>query len=239
MRKPKTSVLLLESDEILRAGAVSVLEADGRFSVGRARNAAEARLEWSLRPSVLVLPVDRPSVLVLPVDREAFDPYAWLAAARERAGVKVLLALEPDVNPAFVRSLLQRGACGYVERTSDVAGLPEMLEHILREGHLEEGETVRRALAEYEALRAKHASLLSLFEGLSDTAYASLVGPLAGDSDAETADRLSRVVRSVRDARSEAKKALLRAGFTRESVIAAIEELRLAEKTAGRLPALR
>lgn len=229
MRKPKTSVLLLESDEILRAGAVSVLEADGRFSVGRARNAAEARLEWSLRPSVLVLPVDR----------EAFDPYAWLAAARERAGVKVLLALEPDVNPAFVRSLLQRGACGYVERTSDVAGLPEMLEHILREGHLEEGETVRRALAEYEALRAKHASLLSLFEGLSDTAYASLVGPLAGDSDAETADRLSRVVRSVRDARSEAKKALLRAGFTRESVIAAIEELRLAEKTAGRLPALR
>lgn len=229
MRKPKTSVLLLESDEILRAGAVSVLEADGRFSVGRARNAAEARLEWSLRPSVLVLPVDR----------EAFDPYAWLAAARERAGVKVLLALEPDVNPAFVRSLLQRGACGYVERTSDVAGLPEMLEHILREGYLEEGETVRRALAEYEALRAKHASLLSLFEGLSDTAYASLVGPLAGDSDAETADRLSRVVRSVRDARSEAKKALLRAGFTRESVIAAIEELRLAEKTAGRLPALR
>lgn len=229
MRKPKTSVLLLESDEILRAGAVSVLEADGRFSVGRARNAAEARLEWSLRPSVLVLPVDR----------EAFDPYAWLAAARERAGVKVLLALEPDVNPAFVRSLLQRGACGYVERTSDVAGLPEMLEHILREGHLEEGDTVRRALAEYEALRAKHASLLSLFEGLSDTAYASLVGPLAGDSDAETADRLSRVVRSVRDARSEAKKALLRAGFTRESVIAAIEELRLAEKTAGRLPALR
>lgn len=229
MRKPKTSVLLLESDEILRAGAVSVLEADGRFSVGRARNAAEARLEWSLRPSVLVLPVDR----------EAFDPYAWLSAARERAGVKVLLALEPDVNPAFVRSLLQRGACGYVERTSDVAGLPEMLEHILREGHLEEGETVRRALAEYEALRAKHASLLSLFEGLSDTAYASLVGPLAGDSDAETADRLSRVVRSVRDARSEAKKALLRAGFTRESVIAAIEELRLAEKTAGRLPALR
>lgn len=229
MRKPKTAVLFLESDEILRAGAVSVLEADGRFSVGRARNAAEARLEWSLRPSVLVLPVDR----------EAFDPYAWLAAARERAGVKVLLALEPDVNPAFVRSLLQRGACGYVERTSDVAGLPEMLEHILREGHLEEGDTVRRALAEYEALRAKHASLLSLFEGLSDTAYASLVGPLAGDSDAETADRLSRVVRSVRDARSEAKKTLLRAGFTRESVIAAIEELRLAEKTAGRLPALR
>lgn len=229
MRKPKTSVLLLESDEILRAGAVSVLEADGRFSVGRARNAAEARLEWSLRPSVLVLPVDR----------EAFDPYAWLAAARERAGVKVLLALEPDVNPAFVRSLLQRGACGYVERTSDVAGLPEMLERVLREGRLEEGETVRRALAEYEALRAKHAPLLSLLEGLSDTAYASLVGPLAGDSDAETADRLSRVVRSVRDARSEAKKALLRAGFTRESVIAAIEELRLAEKTAGRLPVLR
>lgn len=229
MRKPKTSVLLLESDEILRAGAVSVLEADGRFSVGRARNAAEARLEWSLRPSVLVLPVDR----------EAFDPYAWLSAARERAGVKVLLALEPRVNPTFVRSLLQRGACGYVERTSDVAGLPEMLERVLREGRLEEGETVRRALVEYEALRAKHASLLSLFEGLSDTAYASLVGPLAGDSDAETADRLSRVVRSVRDARSEAKKALLRAGFTRESVIAAIEELRLAEKTAGRLPALR
>lgn len=229
MRKPKTSVLLLESDEILRAGAVSVLEADGRFSVGRARNAAEARLEWSLRPSVLVLPVDR----------EAFDPYAWLAAARERVGVKVLLALEPRVNPAFVRSLLQRGACGYVERTSDVAGLPEMLERVLREGRLEEGETVRRALVEYEGLRAKHASLLSLFEGLSDTAYASLVGPLAGDSDAETADRLSRVVRSVRDARSEAKKALLRAGFTRESVIAAIEELRLAEKTAGRLPALR
>ena len=229
MRKPKTAVLFLESDEILRAGAVSVLEADGRFSVGRARNAAEARLEWSLRPSVLVLPVDR----------EAFDPFAWLAAARERAGVKVLLALEPDVNPAFLRSLLQRGACGYVERTSDVAGLPEMLEQVLREGRLEEGETVRRALAEYEALRAKHASLLSLFEGLSDTAYASLVGPLAGDSDAETAERLSRVVRSVRDARSEAKKALLRAGFTRESVIAAIEELRLAEKTAGRLPTLR
>ena len=229
MRKPKTAVLFLESDEILRAGAVSVLEADGRFSVGRARNAAEARLEWSLRPSVLVLPVDR----------EAFDPFAWLAAARERAGVKVLLALEPDVNPAFLRSLLQRGACGYVERTSNVAGLPEMLEQVLREGRLEEGETVRRALAEYEALRAKHASLLSLFEGLSDTAYASLVGPLAGDSDAETAERLSRVVRSVRDARSEAKKALLRAGFTRESVIAAIEELRLAEKTAGRLPTLR
>lgn len=229
MRKPKTAVLFLESDEILRAGAVSVLEADGRFSVGRARNAAEARLEWSLRPSVLVLPVDR----------EAFDPFAWLAAARERAGVKVLLALEPDVNPAFLRSLLQRGACGYVERTSNVAGLPEMLEQVLREGRLEEGETVRRALVEYEALRAKHASLLSLFEGLSDTAYASLVGPLAGDSDAETAERLSRVVRSVRDARSEAKKALLRAGFTRESVIAAIEELRLAEKTAGRLPTLR
>lgn len=229
MRKPKTSVLLLESDEILRAGAVSVLEADGRFSVGRARNAAEARLEWSLRPSVLVLPVDR----------EAFDPYAWLAAARERAGVKVLLALEPGVNPAFVRSLLQRGACGYVERTSDAAGLPEMLEKVLLEGRLEEGESVRRALSEYEALRAKHAPLLGLLEGLSETAYASLVGPLAGDSDAETADRLSRVVRSVRDARSEAKKALLRAGFTRESVIAAIEELRLAEKTAGRLPALR
>ena len=229
MRKPKTAVLFLESDEILRAGAVSVLEADGRFSVGRARNAAEARLEWSLRPSVLVLPVDR----------EAFDPFAWLAAARERAGVKVLLALESDVNPAFLRSLLQRGACGYVERTSNVAGLPEMLEQVLREGRLEEGETVRRALVEYEALRAKHASLLSLFEGLSDTAYASLVGPLAGDSDAETAERLSRVVRSVRDARSEAKKALLRAGFTRESVIAAIEELRLAEKTAGRLPTLR
>lgn len=229
MRKPKTAVLFLESDEILRAGAVSVLEADGRFSVGRARNAAEARLEWSLRPSVLVLPVDR----------EAFDPFAWLAAARERAGVRVLLALEPDVNPAFLRSLLQRGACGYVERTSDVAGLPEMLEQVLREGRLEEGGTVRRALAEYDALRAKHASLLSLFEGLSDTAYASLVGPLAGDSDAETAERLSRVVRSVRDARSEAKKALLRAGFTRESVIAAIEELRLAEKTAGRLPTLR
>ena len=89
MRKPKTAVLFLESDEILRAGAVSVLEADGRFSVGRARNAAEARLEWSLRPSVLVLPVDR----------EAFDPYAWLALARERAGVKVLLALDPDENP--------------------------------------------------------------------------------------------------------------------------------------------
>lgn len=229
MRKPKTAVLFLESDEILRAGAVSVLEADGRFSVGRARNAAEARLEWSLRPSVLVLPVDR----------EAFDPFAWLAAARERAGVRVLLALEPDVNPAFLRSLLHRGACGYVERTSDVAGLPEMLEQVLREGRLEEGGTVRRALAEYDALRAKHASLLSLFEGLSDTAYASLVGPLAGDSDAETAERLSRVVRSVRDARSEAKKALLRAGFTRESVIAAIEELRLAEKTAGRLPTLR
>ena len=229
MRKPKTAVLLLESDEILRAGAVSVLEADGRFSVGRARNEAEARLEWSLRPSVLVLPVDR----------EAFDPFAWLAAARERAGVKVLLALESDVNPAFLRSLLQRGACGYVERRSNVAGLPEMLEQVLREGRLEEGETVRRALVEYEALRAKHASLLSLFEGLSDTAYASLVGPLAGDSDAETAERLSRVVRSVRDARSEAKKALLRAGFTRESVIAAIEELRLAEKTAGRLPTLR
>lgn len=229
MRKPKTAVLFLESDEILRAGAVSVLEADGRFSVGRARNAAEARLEWSLRPSVLVLPVDR----------EAFDPYAWLALARERAGVRVLLALEPDVNPAFLRSLLHRGACGYVERTSDVAGLPEMLEQVLREGRLEEGGTVRRALAEYDALRAKHASLLSLFEGLSDTAYASLVGPLAGDSDAETAERLSRVVRSVRDARSEAKKALLRAGFTRESVIAAIEELRLAEKTAGRLPTLR
>lgn len=229
MRKPKTAVLFLESDEILRAGAVSVLEADGRFSVGRARNAAEARLEWSLRPSVLVLPVDR----------EAFDPFAWLAAARERAGVKVLLALEPDVNPAFLRSLLHRGACGYVERTSNVAGLPEMLEQVLREGRLEEGETVRRALVEYEALRAKHASLLSLFEGLSDTAYASLVGPLAGDADAETAERLSRVVRSVRDARSEAKKALLRAGFTRESVIAAIEELRLAEKTAGRLPTLR
>ena len=229
MRKPKTAVLFLESDEILRAGAVSVLEADGRFSVGRARNAAEARLEWSLRPSVLVLPVDR----------EAFDPFAWLAAARERAGVKVLLALESDVNPAFLRSLLQRGACGYVERRSNVAGLPEMLEQVLREGRLEEGETVRRALVEYEALRAKHASLLSLFEGLSDTAYASLVGPLAGDSDAETAERLSRVVRSVRDARSEAKKALLRAGFTRESVIAAIEELRLAEKTAGRLPTLR
>ena len=229
MRKPKTAVLFLESDEILRAGAVSVLEADGRFSVGRARNAAEARLEWSLRPSVLVLPVDR----------EAFDPFAWLAAARERAGVKVLLALEPDVNPAFLRSLLHRGACGYVERTSDVAGLPEMLEQVLREGRLEEGGTVRRALAEYDALRAKHASLLSLFEGLSDTAYASLVGPLAGDSDAETAERLSRVVRSVRDARSEAKKALLRAGFTRESVIAAIEELRLAEKTAGRHPTLR
>ena len=229
MRKPKTAVLFLESDEILRAGAVSVLEADGRFSVGRARNAAEARLEWSLRPSVLVLPVDR----------EAFDPFAWLAAARERAGVRVLLALEPDVNPAFLRSLLHRGACGYVERTSDVAGLPKMLEQVLREGRLEEGETVRRALAEYEALRAKHASLLSLFEGLSDTAYASLVGPLAGDSDAETAERLSRVVRSVRDARSEAKKTLLRAGFTRESVIEAIEELRLAEKTGGRLPALR
>lgn len=229
MRKPKTAVLFLESDEILRAGAVSALEADGRFSVGRARNAAEARLEWSLRPSVLVLPVDR----------EAFDPFAWLAAARERAGVKVLLALEPDVNPAFLRSLLQRGACGYVERTSNVAGLPEMLEQVLREGRLEEGETVRRALSEYETVRAKHASLLSLFEGLSDTAYASLVGPLAGDSDAETAERLSRVVRSVRDARSEAKKALLRAGFTRESVIAAIEELRLAEKTAGRLPTLR
>ena len=229
MRKPKTAVLFLESDEILRAGAVSVLEADGRFSVGRARNAAEARLEWSLRPSVLVLPVDR----------EAFDPYAWLALARERAGVKVLLALDPDENPAFVRPLLKRGACGYVERTSDVAGLPEMLERVLREGRLEEGETVRRALVEYEGLRAKHAPLLGLLEGLSETAYASLVGPLAGDSDAETADRLSRVVRSVRDARSEAKKALLRAGFTRESVIEAIEELRLAEKTGGRLPALR
>lgn len=229
MRKPKTAVLILESDEILRAGAVSVVEADGRFSVGRAKNAAEARLEWSLRPAVLVLPVDR----------EAFDPYAWLALARERPGVRVLLALERDVNPAFVRSLLARGASGYVERTEDVAALPEMLERLLREGHLEEGETLPRTLRDYEALRAKHATLLHLFEGLSDTAYASLVGPLAGDSDAETADRLSRVVRSVRDARSEAKKALLREGFTRESVIEAIKELRLAEKTAGRLPALR
>lgn len=229
MRKPKPAVLILESDEFLRAGAVSVLEEDGRFSVGRAKNAAEARLEWSLRPAILILPVDR----------EAFDPYAWLAAARGRAGVKVLLALEPGVNPAFVRCLLERGACGYIERTSDVAGLPEMIETILCEGRLKEGETVRRALTRYEALRAKHATLLHLFEGLSDTAYASLVGPLAGDSDAETAERLSRVVRSVRDARSEAKKALLRAGFTRESVIEAIKELRLAEKTAGRLPALR
>ena len=103
----------------------------------------------------------------------------------------------------------------------------------------EEPRAVCRALAEYEAVRAKHASLLGLLEGLSDTAYAALVGPLAGDSDAETAERLSRVVRSVRDARSEAKKTLLRAGFTRESVIEAIEELRLAEKTGGRLPALR
>ena len=150
MRKPKTAVLFLESDEILRAGAVSVLEADGRFSVGRARNAAEARLEWSLRPSVLVLPVDR----------EAFDPCAWLALARERAGVKVLLALDPDENPAFVRPLLKRGACGYVERTSDAAKLPELLERVLLEGRVEEGGAVCRALAEYEAVRAKHASLL-------------------------------------------------------------------------------
>ena len=148
MRKPKTAVLFLESDEILRAGAVSVLEADGRFSVGRARNAAEARLEWSLRPSVLVLPVDR----------EAFDPYAWLALARERAGVKVLLALDPDENPAFVRPLLKRGACGYVERTSDAAKLPELLERVLLEGRVEEGGAVCRALAEYEAVRAKLAT---------------------------------------------------------------------------------
>ena len=155
MRKPKTAVLFLESDEILRAGAVSVLEADGRFSVGRARNAAEARLEWSLRPSVLVLPVDR----------EAFDPYAWLALARERAGVKVLLALDPDENPAFVRPLLKRGACGYVERTSDAAKLPELLERVLLEGRVEEGGAVCRALAEYEAVSAKHASLLGLLDG--------------------------------------------------------------------------
>jgi hypothetical protein len=98
---------------------------------------------------------------------------------------------------------------------------------------------VCRALADYEAVRQRYAPLLDLFESLSDTAFASLVGPLAGDSDAETAERLSRVVRSVRDARSEAKKTLLRAGFTCESVIEAITELRLAEKTAGRLPALR
>ena len=72
--------------------------------------------------------------------------------------------------------------------------------------------------------------VLAMVFALGCTAYAS---------DAETAERLSRVVRSVRDARSEAKKTLLRAGFTRESVIEAIEELRLAEKTGGRLPALR
>ncbi len=229
MRKPKTAVLVLESDDILRAGAVSVLEQDGRFSVGRARNAAEARLEWSLRPSLLVLPADR----------EAFDPYAWLELARARPGVKVVLVLEAGDNPAFVRSLLQRGACGYVERTSDAAGLPDILGRALNGERIEEGETLRCALAGYEVVRKRHASLLSLLEGLSDTAYASIVGPLAGDSDAETAERLSRVVRSVRDARSEARKALLREGFTRESLTAAVAELRLAEKTAGRLPALR
>lgn len=229
MRKPKTAVLFLESDEILRAGAVSVLEADGRFSVGRARNAAEARLEWSLRPALLVLPVDR----------EAFDPYAWLALAKGRPGVKVLLVLDPDENPAFVRSLLGKGGCGYVERTSDAVALPALLERALVGERVEEGEAVGRALADYEAVRQRYAPLLDLFESLSDTAFASLVGPLAGDSDPETAERLSRVVRSVRDARSEAKKTLLRAGFTCESVIEAITELRLAEKTAGRLPALR
>ena len=132
MRKPKTAVLFLESDEILRAGAVSVLEADGRFSVGRARNAAEARLEWSLRPALLVLPVDR----------EAFDPYAWLALAKGRPGVKVLLVLDPDENPAFVRSLLGKGACGYVERTSDAAALPALLERALVGERVEEGEAL-------------------------------------------------------------------------------------------------
>lgn len=226
MRAPKTSVLFMESDDILRAGGVAVLEADGRFSVGRAKTPQEARLEWSLRPAVVLLPVDRP----------AFDPVEWLDFARTRPTSRVVLVVDDTTNPAYVRSLLPLGAVGYVARSLRAASLPELMTTVLRDGALRAGRGFCEAMAAHELCRVEEASFLTALSGVSATGYAAVVGRIGGESDAEIAARIGRAIRSVRDARNEARKILLQAGFEREDVETRIRRLRLAERTAGRYP---